>query len=317
MKIRNLFTVATGMLLSSVAMTSCLGDKGDDHMTVTTTYTAQFNAITDIQTGETVMYPGVSYTLETELQEPKASLKIEGLRLPNGMSYPSMIFQNVPWKTNSRGWSEISLTNAVPDGVGGYLNVPTFTSLTFQTASRYFSTLYVPCLSISYDVDGYRVYSFPEQILEVGETVVTDKTTGDVYKPADNNIDPAVYVFSLSPTTGKATLTISGAKFHKDMPAMNMRFSDIPFSVTMGGNIEMEIESLVPSLLTGASASTSTATPMPTFPITDFKATYDPDRGIWVSYVCSPDMEKFKGSFSVSMVNQYPETIGGGSSTTN
>lgn len=316
MKIRNLFTVAAAMLLTSTLMTSCLSND-DDHMKVSTSYSSFFNAITDQQTGETVIYPGVSYTLETEMQEPKATLKIEGLKLPDGSSYPSLLFVDVPWKSNSRGWTELSLNNATPEGVGGFMMVPTFSSLTFQTVGRYFSNIYVPCVNIKYDVDGYTVYSFPEQILEVGETEVVDLETGSTYKPGDNNVDPAVYVFTLSPTTKTATLIISGAKFHKDMPAMNMRFSDIPFDVDGAGNIVMTKESLVPSLLTGSSISTSTATPMPTFPISNFTATYDPDRGLWVSYVCSPDMEKFKGQFAVKMINQYPDKVSGGSSSSN
>lgn len=317
MKIRKLIETAAVMLLLPVVVTSCLKDKGDDEMKVTTTFSSFFNAIIEPETGEIVYSPGVSYTLETQMQKPVASLKIEGLRLPDGSSYPSMIFVDVPWKTSTRGWTEISLTNAVPEGVSGFTLAPTFTSLLFQMANRYFSSTYMPCVSIQYDVEGYRVYSFNEQILEVGETEIVDKATGGIYKPADDNIDPAIYLFTLSPTTRKATLNIAGAKFHKDMPAMNMRFADIPFEVDHAGNIVMKIESLVPSLLTGSSLATSTATPMPSFPITNFTATFDPDRGLWVSYVCSPDMEKFKGEFSVTMINKYPETLSGGSSSSN
>lgn len=317
MKIRKLIESTAIMLLLPMAVTSCLGKNSDDEMKVTTTYSSFFNAITDPETGEMLYFPGVSYTLETQMDKAVASLKIEGLRLPNGASYPSMIFVDAPWKTNSRGWAELSLTNAVPEGVGGFALAPTFSSLMFQTVNRYFSSLYVPCVSIQYDVDGYRVHSFNEQILEVGETEVVDKTTGDIYKPNENNIDPAVYLFTLSPTTRKATLNIAGAKFHKDMPAMNMRFSDIPFEVDYSGNILMKMDNLVPSLLTGNNLSTATATPMPSFPISGFTATFDPDRGLWVSYVCSPDMERFKGEFAVTMINKYPDSLSGSSSSTN
>lgn len=315
MKIRKLFTMAALMLLTPAVMTSCLGSKDDDQMKVTTTFSSFFNAITDMETGETVLYPGVSYTLETQMQAPKATLKIEGLKLPNGSSYPSLLFTDVPWKTNTRGWTEISLSNVQPEGVGGFMLTPTFSSLIFQTVSRYFSNIYVPCVNIEYVVDGYRVKSFSEQILEIGETEVRDLDDDGIYRPGDNNIDPAIYLFTLSPTAKTATLTISGAKFHKDMPAMNMRFSNIPFEVDEIGNIVMMKENIVPDMLTGTNISSATATPMPTFPITNFRATYDSYRGLWVSYICSPDTEKFKGKFAVSMNNVYPETISGSSST--
>lgn len=293
-------------LVLGLSLTSCLGHSdNEDAMKVTYTYPGYFNEIIDESTGEIFYYSGISYNVEFNIAKSTCTLQLEGLKLPDGTSYPTLQFTDVPWTVNSSSWNEIYLTNYTPEGVGSYNQGPTFDAFLFQTLSRYITTYFVPLVDVSYRIGDYLIYSLPTEIIETGDIEIINREDGSVYEPQDSS-NPTLYYFQLDTTTRKAKITIIGAQFHKDMPSMNIRFSDVPFETSTRGDILFSCESLTPSLLTGDNSSTATEVPMETIQIKNLSVTYDPDGGIWVSYNCQLNMPKFTGDYDVTMINKFP-----------
>lgn len=271
-------------ILTATLFSSCLGNK-DNEYTTTDKLTGYFNVIYDEEGNQTIR-DGVSYEVQWSYSDNStADLNILGLQLPGGAKYSSVMFNDVSWRLNNRGWQDITLTDAVPSNIPAGL---VFDRLNIQVLNRYYGNLQFPaCTMIDYTINGsdYRVISLPQQTVEIGETKVYS-STGDPYVLNDAN--SPFYYFILNPVEKSAFVVIQGAKFAEQMPAMNMKFPGMKFDVDEYGNIMIHATELTPTLLaSGETDINAPGTPYEGAKITNFISEYRPGSGVDLTFTCT------------------------------
>ena len=292
-----------------LGFTSCLSDKNNEE-TITTNCPGYINAIYDPATGKTVYSDGVAYELKVNYTKSTADIQITGLKTPDGYSYPPLLLSNLKFVTNSRGWMEFNEVDLMPSSGTGS---PVFTRFHIEMLNRTVGNYYVPCLDISYTINNtYTVHSVASGYIEVGTTNVT-ATLADgktfTYTPDDNNAPS--YTINLDGKTQKATVFITGAKFAEQMPAMNMKFKDIPFSIDASGYIRFSSPGFTPYRI----MADNQEVPDENHPITNFAALIMPASGTTITFVCtittpaSEDGTKPESSvaYDVNFASKYPQ----------
>lgn len=271
-------------VLTASLFSSCLGHQDNDYST-TDKLTGFFNVIFDSE-GNQTLREGVAYEVKWNFSDNQtADLNITGLQLPGGVKYNSVLFNDVTWRINNRGWQDISLTNVTPSNIPAGL---VFDKLNLQVLNRYYGNVQFPaCTMIDYSVNGseYRIISLPQQTVEVGETKVYNQS-GSPYVIAEAN--SPFYYFILSPADQSAFVVIQGAKFAEQMPAMNMKFPGMKFDVDEYGNIMIHASELVPTLLaSGVNDINAAGTPYEGAKITNFVSEYRPGSGVDMTFTCT------------------------------
>lgn len=295
-----------------LGLSSCLSDKNNEE-TITTNCPGYINAIYDPATGKTVYSDGVSYELKVNYTKSTAEIKLTGLKTPDGYSYPQLTLSNLKFVTNSRGWMEFNEVDLMPSSGAGFANMPVFTRFHIEMLNRTVGNYYVPCLDISYTINNtYTVHSVASGYIEVGKTNVT-ATLPDgskfTYTPDDNNAPS--YTINLDGKTQKATVYITGAKFAEQMPAMNMKFKDIPFSIDASGYVRFISAGFTPYRI----MSDNQEVPDENHPISNFAALIMPNNGSSISFVCtittpaSEDGNRPQSSvaYEVNFASKYPQ----------
>lgn len=278
-----------GMLLCLAGVTatlpSCNDSDGSDYVT-TQSIPGFFNNYTDIPTGEVATASGVSYTLDFNYTQNIVKVVINGLRLPDGTSYPSLTFDGLPWTLNSKGWKEINVSDIVPSG-GNFAAPPHFNSFKFELLDRVIGQTYYPCVNCTYVINNrYSVRSIMSNQIEAGTTKSTSPE-GTEFETED-----PLYAIALNPVTSLASITINNAVFAANMPPLNMTFEEIPYTVN-GENITLRCGSLVPKI---------GGTPYPSFPITDLEGVITLTEGMGLKFKC-----EVKGElYSVDVQCRYP-----------
>ncbi len=277
---------ATVLALASAlgVLTSCNSKGNSDYVTVQT-LSNFINVTTDPGTGTPLIIDNIGYKIELNLTKSTANISIDGLKLPNGMTYGQLVFTDLPLTFNSIGWLEIKQMIAVPHVSAG-LTAPTFSALSIRQLDRVLDgSLYYPLFDFTYNVDGYQIVSTPSNMINTGTTVVATEGQPD-YTPGDEQ--SILYGISLDTKTMKATIQIQGAKFASAMPAMNMGFKDIPFEFSQSGMAIIKTSALEPVLITGSNSST----PMPNYPITDLTCITDAKNNMTLTFTCTIKSDK-------------------------
>ncbi len=295
-----------------LGFTSCLSEDNNEE-TITTNCPGYINAIYDPATGKTVYTDGVSYELKVNYTNSTAEIKLTGLKTPDGYSYTPLTLSNLKFVTNSRGWMEFNEVDLMPSSGAGLANLPVFTRFHIEMLNRTVGNYYVPCLDISYTInDKYTVHSVASGYIEVGTTLV-NATMPDGSKfsyTADDNNAPS-YTINLDGKTQKATVYITGAKFAEQMPAMNMKFKDIPYSIDASGYVRFSSPGFTPYRI----MSDNQEVPDENHPITNFAAMIMPNTGTSISFVCtittaaSEDGTRPESSvaYDVNFASKYPQ----------
>ncbi|MDE7375670.1 MAG: hypothetical protein K2N16_02345 [Muribaculaceae bacterium] len=278
---------------AAICLTSCM--KNGENKT-TQTLPGYLNTSFDSYGTEVAYCNGVGYTIDLNYDDMKADVTIEGLSV-NGQKFTSMTFKDISWKKNSMGWQVIEAMNVTPVS---QLPAPTFDNISLWIYQRYIGSQYMPFVRMSYSIGGQYIVSMPTALINGGTTTVTAPGQPDYVQDPDkiNAEDQTYYIFTFDPAKSVAELSIAGAKFNDRMPAMNMRFKNIPYQVTKDGLYKLSISSIPEPVVVG---SDGTETPNPSYPITDFYCSTDACNNMTLNFTCTVSMRPQGASEAVTI----------------
>lgn len=278
-------------VIAALGLTSCLGSSTGNVISQDLSPYIMTLA-TNGNTGESLTSTSASYKVSTNADKGTCSLTITNLKLADG-SYINLDIPDQSYTFNESG----ALRVRIPAFVSVYNGVShTITDYTFEYYSRYLSNQSFPIVVSNFVVDSeneVRIIYNPSYYW--GTTTVTD---------ADNNVytnkeQTSFYGILFDAEKKTATGIAWGMKFAENMPALNMYFKDLDFTATQYGYNAQKSE-VIPYL---------GETPYPDYKITDFTMS-----GIWggnqyVSFTCTIDTEKVKGTYVVvASLSIFPKT---------
>jgi len=278
------FLSKTSLLAASVALlaTSCSSDADEDRIT-NQTLSGYFNIVTNIATGQTEVFTGVSYGVEYNYDQATANISISGLKLPGDVSYPTMTTGNVKWTADNEGWKNVSLTSLSLSSTN-FANVPKVNNFVFNLRDRWYNEKTYACSTvIRFDVDEtYRVVSMPRQNAEWGTTTVkyANSLVGEY------TTDKTAYVYELEPEKGLAHLTINNFSLSADQDILAVSIKDIPCVIDPAtGRITLSIADAAASIVGLPEEAEK-------LKIKDLTMTIDA-KGFSVSYICVDKTETY------------------------
>ena len=211
---------------AAMTMSSC-NDVSDNEDITTQNLTGYFNYVTKLETNETTITTGASYTVEYNYSTNKADIIVNNLRLPN-TDYPGFTFSGAKWEYDEN-WKVVYKASTVPTAIN-YYNVPTFTDFTFSLYDEYYTATgstesqYIPRTVISFIVDGYKVISRPTTPIFTATSVIASSTA------ATTSTNP-VYVFTLDLEDMKLAIAVNSFVL-ADGTSMNaVALNKIPFTI--------------------------------------------------------------------------------------
>lgn len=237
------------VMMLSMVMASCDNDEpgpsgviafwkpGDDF--------GWFNYVYNTATETGVVYDGAKY--HAAFTGWYASVAVEKAQFADRMPQVSFVVDSLSW-SNLPGYMTISGKNRLPKLEGGsnmtgYMVNDFEMSIEDRMLSVDTAELYIPNVNITYTINNlFKIRAVQKENYYFGNTNVVSATDGSVY----NNEEP-IYKLKLNTVTMTADLYIKGAKFAKMMPAMDMDFKNIPFSVDFDGFKLLEDE-LIPEI---------------------------------------------------------------------
>lgn len=262
-----------------IGLSSCLGDTNN---TLTQDFTNYCVTYVQDAAGQSVMTAGTGYKVVTNVDKGTMNVEITNLRLPNNTNV-NITLADQKYGFNTQGATTLSVPSYVSVANG---TSHTVTSFKMEMYSRYLAGQSYPILVMSYTVDAlYDVRVIYNPSYYWGTTTVTDEN-GNVY---ENKEVTSFYGVQFNTETHKALFGCIGAKFAESMPAMNMTFSNLEYDVNTYNY-----------LVTGTDITPLIGdTPYPSFKITDFRL-----DGVWggnqyLSFKCTIDTEKLKGTYTV------------------
>lgn len=287
MKLTKTIGALAAFLILSLGVTSCSNDNKNEEFKVQQQITDSFLHIVDASGAYPDMnYTGVSYNIIYDYVAATADITIKGLKLPDNSQYPALTLKNIPFKVTKEGTRVVEGSN-LASASDGFAAAPLFDKFKLTVGDRIIAEVYYPVLCLEYTINGtYKAVGSINSQLFSGTTVTT-AADGSSY----TNEEP-IYALVLDIASMKASMTINNAKFVQTMPAQNMTFAGIPFTISENGTISLEsAQTIIPTI---------NKVPFDAFPITDLKATYDLTKGMDAEFVCTitnPAMaDKIKGS---------------------
>ncbi len=259
------------MLVAAVALlASC--SKGTDPDTITQQaitgcYTYYYNPAT----GESKAGAPTGYTIELNYTKATCSIAITGLTLPNGTAYPAVTLPDMPLSIGAGDVLSLN-ANSVQSSISGFSTSPLFTSVKCRLIHRIINDSYAPAFVISYTVGGYDVTSSIPEAYLFGSTV----STGPDGIPFST--EETQYTIKVASTLDKATISMSGAHFIQQMPALDIDLPDVPMTFD-GMTYHLQAAAITPQIK---------GVPNEGFPITNFEATINIAGESNLNFSCDP-----------------------------
>lgn len=243
------------LLLSAIVvlgLSSCLGSSSN---TITQEFTPYIQTyVVENATGNGVLSEGAVYKVFNDIDNGTLSLEIKGLKMPNNTTQ-SFTIENQRYSFNEQG----AMVVRVPSYTTTYAGIThTITNLNYEYYSRYMGTQAFPIINLSFDLDGeYMVRAIYSPAYYWGTTTVVDQD-GKTFVNSDQS---SFYGIQFFPETKKATIGAFSAKFAEGMPALNMTFEAVPFTLNQY-SYSAEVGEVIPKI---------GGTPYPDYKITDLK----------------------------------------------
>jgi hypothetical protein len=214
------------IILAAMSLSSC-SSGADEEEETSQSLTGYVNYVTDLATGETMAYSGVSYTINYNYSTMKSTLIVNQLKTNDGTSYPGLTFSNVAWTVDG-SWKVISLSGVTPTATNFYL-VPNFNSVKFELRDEVVGDDgYIPHTYISMKLgDQYQVYSLPKASVLTGTTTAVTPTS----LISTLTTDESIYVAEIDPDTNTLDLTINNFQINDDSTILALAIKNIPFTI--------------------------------------------------------------------------------------
>lgn len=268
-------------IIAALGFTSCLGESDgtvikQDFSPYIITYS------TDLNTGETLTTNKAQYQLSVNPDKGLCKLTIQNLRLADG-TYVNIEIPEQKYSFNQIGGMIVQLPSVVSNYNG---SIHTITNYNFEYYSRYLNNQSFPMIISSFTIDAtdeVRIIYNPSYFW--GTTTVTDEN-GNTFV---NNEQTSFYGIQFDNEKSEAMVAAFNMKFADKMPSLSMTFKNLPYHFNQYGYSASKDE-LTPYI---------GETPYPDYKITDFNVS-----GVWngnmtVSFKCTIDTEKIKGSYDV------------------
>lgn len=278
------------IVLAAVGISACNDDKDNDVVT-SCTVTSCYTMMTDKNVGGVaVPSADISFVIEQNWTTATADIKISGLRLPDGSSYPSFTLVDCPWTVDSDSWMIFSAQAPTIESDGTSSVAPVLDNFKFEMLSRTVGQVFAPGVSFSFGVNSaYLVQGAYSPFFLIGETISTPDggKSFTSYSPA--------YSIAIDNASLTATINIIGAQFADGMPSLNMEFSGIKATFCDDGSYLLSCDDLIPTI---------SDTPYPNYPISDLRGTLDPVDGMELTFVCTVNGTPFSVSIDVTYLHQ-------------
>ncbi len=277
MKLINYITA----LIAAVALTSCLGESTNVYIQDFSSYT--FDYVTNNETSESISSTSSTFKIKTEANSGKVTIDINTLQLP-GAGYINLSLPDRTPFITEEGAQRVSVPSftSVVDG-----QTHTLTNFELLIYLRYLNGQAYNLIVCSYEVDyKYSVRTVYTPAYYWGNTQVIDQDN----KMYVNSAQTSFYGFGFNPDTKKANIGLVNAKFAENMPAMSMTFEDIPYTLTQN-YFTISANEIVPKI---------NNVPFPSYKITDVSVSGNYGGPVVISFTCTIDTEKVKGSYRVS-----------------
>ena len=241
------------LLLSAMVvlgLSSCLGSSSNTMTQEFTPYIQTY--VVETATGSGVLSSGTIYKVHNDIDNGTLSLEITSLKMPNN-TFLTLNIENQRYSFNEQG----AMVVRVPSYTLTYAGMThTVTNLSYEYYSRYMGTQAFPMVNLSFDLDGdYSVRAIYSPAYYWGTTTVVDQD-GKTFVNSDQS---SFYGIQFFPETKKATIGAFSAKFAEGMPALNMTFEEVPFTLNQY-NYSASASEIIPKI---------GGTPYPDYMITD------------------------------------------------
>lgn len=256
-------------------LSSCV--KPADQVT-TISMPGYINTIVDATGNVIASSKNVGYTITYNYNTNLADVTIEKLKMADGQQFTGLTFKEVPWRIDTNGCMIIDCGLLNPTAS---VQAPQFQSLFIDLYPRYFSEQFLPLVKIEYTINNQTFYSLPTSLINGGTTTVTDPENSAWVQPES---EACLYMLVFDPEKEFVTLGIQGAKFASNMPAMNMKFKDIPYSVNAQGKYVFQAGLIEAPVIVGSDGS---ETPNPSFPISNLFCQTDGFNNMTLNFTCT------------------------------
>lgn len=247
--LKTIFTVAIIALFATSCSNNDAPSAGDNYMEQE--YYKCFNYIYKENLNMGVVSTGTTYkfrwrgdfTADVYVYNAKFSAS-----MPDGVN---IVIEGLKW-SNVNGVKCINATDIVPTKVtmnGNDVGVSSYVidKLKLEVYERRYidgqsTDIYIPVINMSMTKGEVEVITVQKQKVYFGSTGVTNTAASTNFTSTD-----PYYAVTLDPTTMTASIDVYKAKFAKEMPAMDMNFSGVPFEVSHLG-YKLFCEELVPTI---------------------------------------------------------------------
>lgn len=276
---KKLLAILSGVIVLLAA--SCGGDDDNGNDTITTqSFTGLFGIVTSHASGTTAYYSDLNYKLDLNYTDLTAVLTITGLKLPDGVSYPTLKLNDLKWSVSDNGWKIIRGSMITPN-IQGVPNVPIFTDIEIRLYDRIITTdlgqAYQPGVCFDYVIDSkYSVLSSYSPQMLFGKTESENVATGSSFSTKST-----WYQLSLNTDTRTVTVTMNNARFAEGMKnGLIFNLNNIPVTF-VGTKAVFEIANIIPTL--GKDNA-----PMEGFPISKLRGEMDFGGDFELQFDCTP-----------------------------
>lgn len=307
MKITKICASLLGALAISAAFSSCIKDNSDPRGS-SIPYGAEGMLVYSVADDDTIANTDVNidftYYVNTGVSTTGgvADITFSNLKLGDGLSFNELKFENLSWKFDYlSAWIKIAESTATPtEGTTLPFNAFIFDFMERSVAigSQYLS---FPLIKVSFMALGRQYYIMPKTVVNLGDTQVTNTLTGDVYN--QSLTEQAIYCIYFDVAKKLATIDICGAKFDSSMPAMNMRFPDIPYTYDRNGMLVLEQKDpITPLIVKDIFNFSATGTPYEQFPISNILGQTDAANNMRLTFTCTLALDKDNPDMKVPYV---------------
>lgn len=282
MKILTQIKALVLMCLLGMIATACnTGSDNNGDIVASYPMSSCYASVTEIATGKTTYCNQMSFLFLINWTTGQGAFSFSGLVL-DGKTQSVLAFENVPFTT-----SETTHVNSIitAGATGGNHSLGIASSLTDVNIKWYDrldyaqivlgeNNRYEPMFVFSFILDGkYRIVGSRQPFLLNGTTTSTAQADNSSYSTDKTN-----YSVALDFTKETATIKLTGAQFVANMPAQNMEFGSLPFTIAEDGVITIEAADVIPTIAN---------TPQEDFPISNLKAIVTPASGMILDFTCN------------------------------
>lgn len=257
-------------------LTSCDDNKSNGDTETEQYFRNCYTAATSATSGATNITARVVVYLRLNWTQQTASMQFSSITIGSN-ALPNLSIENLKWTQDKDGWGTIKVPVVQAKGANGSLY--TLNDFEFRWQDRLdlgnaleSPELYCPVMEFSMDCNGYEISGSRLPVIAMGTTV----SSAPGVEPFSSN--RTYYWLDINFDTRKASLSLGKAQFANGMPAMDMTFPDLPFTIDEDAHITIQAAALIPTI---------NDVPQPEFPISNLNIEYDGIDGMDVEFDCN------------------------------